>query len=468
MSGDFYKTFEDKYRGSRELIKSRQRVYLPFVEPLVSLYTDAKAIDLGCGRGEWLELLKEAGFDGHGVDLDDDMLVACRQKGLSVATQDAISALKALPDESQLVVSGFHIAEHIQFSDLQLLVQEALRVLKPAGLLILETPNPENIAVGTVNFYLDPTHQKPIPPLLLSFLPEYYGFARVKVVRLQEDKSLTRKAWTSLSDVLGGVSPDYAVVAQKRAEPPLMDRTSEVFAQEFGLTLDMLVAKFDQQGLHASERAVSAETQAQYASERAVSAETQAQYASERAVSAETQAQHASERAVLAETQAQYASERAISAETQAKHASERAVSADTQAQHASERAINAELALTAIHNSSSWRLTAPLRKAGRGARAFLRGPRNLKLALKVKTKLLLAHASLYVNRRPKFRHAVLSVLARFPNLKARLKVAILNRSAAQTIAPLVPIDLTKLTPRTCQIYTDLKAAIEHRQKGRS
>jgi O-antigen chain-terminating methyltransferase len=387
-------------------------VYLPFIEPLLSLYTDAKALDLGCGRGEWLELLKESGFDGHGVDLDDGMLAACRQQGLSVATQDAISALIALPDESQLVVSGFHIAEHIQFSDLQLLVQEALRVLKPAGLLILETPNPENITVGTVNFYLDPTHQKPIPPLLLSFLPEYYGFARVKVVRLQEDKSLTGKAWTSLSDVLGGVSPDYAVIAQKHADSPLMDRTSEVFAQKFGLTLDMLVAKFDQQGLHASERAVSAENQAQ--------------------------------------------------------HASERAVSAETQAQHASERAINAELALTAVHNSSSWRLTAPLRKTGRGAKAFLQRLRNLKLALKVKTKLLLVHASLYVNRRPKLRHAVLSVLARFPNLKTRLKVTILNRSSAQTIAPFVPINLTKLTPCALQIYIDLKAAIEHRQKERN
>jgi SAM-dependent methyltransferase len=468
MKFDFYKSFEEKYRGSRELIKSRQRVYLQFIKPLLSSYKDAKAVDLGCGRGEWLELLKESGFDGHGVDLDDDMLAACRQQGLNVEMQDALSALKALPNESQLVVSGFHIAEHIQFSDLQLLVQEALRVLKPAGLLILETPNPENITVGTVNFYLDPTHQRPIPPQLLSFLPEYYGFAKVKVVRLQEDKSLTGKAWTSLSDVLGGVSPDYAVIAQKHADSPLMDRTSEAFAQEFGLTLEMLVAKFDQQVLNASERAVSAETQAQQASERAVLAETQAQHASERAVSAETKAQHASERAVSAETKAQQASERAVSAETKAQHASERAVSAETQAQHASERAINAELALTAIHNSSSWRLTAPLRKVSRGASAFLRGLRYLKPAVKMKTKLLLAHASLYVNRRPKLRHAVLSVLALFPTLKSRLKVAIMNRSDAQTIAPSVPPDLINLTPCARQIYIDLKAAIEHRQKERN
>ncbi len=278
MSDDFYRAFEEKHRGSRELIKSRQRVYLPFIEPLRSIYSDAKAIDLGCGRGEWLELLKESNFDAQGVDLDDGMLAACRELGLNVATADALTALKALPDASQLVVSGFHIAEHIQFSTLQALVQEALRVLKPAGLLILETPNPENMVVGTVNFYLDPTHQKPIPPQLLSFLPEYYGFAKVKVIRLQEDKALWGKAWISLLDVLAGASPDYAVVSQKSADASLLSSTNHAFAQEYGLTLDSLAKRFDQQ----TEQA----TQAQQANERAAQAQAQAQQASEHAAHA--------------------------------------------------------------------------------------------------------------------------------------------------------------------------------------
>ena len=77
MSSDFYRAFEDRYRGSRDLIKSRLRVYLPFVEPLKALYSDCIAVDLGCGRGEWLELLKEKGIGAHGVDLDDGMLSAC-------------------------------------------------------------------------------------------------------------------------------------------------------------------------------------------------------------------------------------------------------------------------------------------------------------------------------------------------------------------------------------------------------
>jgi len=265
----FYRAFEDRHRGPRELIKSRLRVYLPFIEPLRSIYSDANAIDLGCGRGEWLELLQDAGFDAQGVDLDHHMLTACRELGLNVATADALVALKALPDESQLVVSGFHLAEHIPFSDLQTLVQEALRVLKPAGLLILETPNPENMVVGTVNFYLDPSHQKPIPPELLSFLPEYYGFARVKVVRLQQDKALWGKARISLLDVLAGVSPDYAVISQKSADAPSLSLINDAFDQVYGLTLDSLANRFDQQ----TEQLTQAQAQNQLAQERTAQAQ---------------------------------------------------------------------------------------------------------------------------------------------------------------------------------------------------
>jgi SAM-dependent methyltransferase len=251
MSAGFYRAFEERHRGSRALIKSRQRIYLPFVAPLRTIYGEATAIDLGCGRGEWLELLKEAGFDAQGVDLDDGMLAACRERGLNVRTEDALAALKALPDASQSVVSAFHVVEHIAFSELQTLVKEALRALRPAGLLILETPNPENIVVGATSFYLDPSHHKPIPPQLLSFLSEYYGFCRTKVVRLQEDEALGCEVSVSLHAVLAGVSPDYAVVAQKLAHPSLLALSDGPFARSYGLTLESLAEKFDQQTKHA-------------------------------------------------------------------------------------------------------------------------------------------------------------------------------------------------------------------------
>ena len=245
MSDLFYRTFEDKHRGTLQQIKHSQRVYLPFVQPLTLIYPNPQAIDLGCGRGEWLELAREAGFDAQGVDLDDGMLAECRKRGLKVRTLDAIAALKELPNESQTVVSGFHLAEHIPFETLQLLVKEALRVLKPAGLLILETPNPENIVVGTTNFYLDPTHNRPLPPLLLSFLPEYYGFGRVKVLRLQESITLTSDRRITIHDVLGGTSPDYAVVAQKDASTSILKNVSAAFDTDYGVTLQQAAGLFE-------------------------------------------------------------------------------------------------------------------------------------------------------------------------------------------------------------------------------
>ncbi len=292
MAGNFYEAFEEKYRGDRDLIKSRLRVYLPFVEPLLSAYDGemASAIDLGCGRGEWLELLKESGFEGYGVDLDEGMLSACRDRGLRVAAGDAVETLKALPDESQVAVSGFHIAEHLQFSHLQVLVQESLRVLKPGGVLILETPNPENIVVATTIFYLDPTHQRPIPPLLLSFLPEFYGFGRTKILRLQETVSLSDEGALSMEQVLYCASADFAVVAQKSAPERIFDTLGQAFASEHGISLATLVRKYDR---HREEAARAAATESQAAMTKALQAENMALQAESMALAAVAKAQEA-------------------------------------------------------------------------------------------------------------------------------------------------------------------------------
>ena len=479
MSNDFYRAFEERYYAPQSVIKQLRQQYLPFLQPLAALHPESQTFDLGCGRGEWLEIMTEIGLKPYGVDLDDGMLRACHEKGLPAQKGDAVEYLKTLKNESQLVVTAFHVVEHITFSELRTVVSEALRVLKPGGLLIMETPNPENITVATRNFYLDPTHQKPIPPQLLSFLPEYYGFSKVKVIRLQEDKSIAGKAWTSLRDVLGGVSPDYAVVAQKAADSLLLDCTLDAFSKEYGLTLDTLTEKFDHQTIQAIERAASAETQAQQANERAAqaqaqaqqaneraaSAQAQAQQSSERAASAQAQAQQSSERAAQAQAQAQQANERAASAQAQAQQSSERAASAQAQAQQSSERTAHAESVLLAMHKSRSWRITAPLRMTSRVISSFSQRTKALKPALKAKTKLLLAHASLYVNRRPKLRHAALVVLARFPTLKTRLKMAATSRSFTRTTDLAVFPPLANLTLRARQVYADLKTAIENNKR---
>lgn len=243
MKKDFYRLFEERFRGSRELIKSRLQVYKELVNPISKFYQPAYAIDLGCGRGEWLELLNQFGFDAQGVDLDDGMLSDCRSLGLKVENGDALSYLKSIHDESQTIISGFHLVEHITFDTLLKLVDEIMRVLKPGGLMILETPNPENIVLGASNFYLDPTHIRPIPPQLLAFIAEYTGFKRHKIMRLQEQNIIE----LNISSVLTGVSPDYSLIAQKDGPHEIFESVDIVFESEYGQTLEGLTERYQRQ-----------------------------------------------------------------------------------------------------------------------------------------------------------------------------------------------------------------------------
>lgn len=239
----FYKAFEDRFRGSRELISDRLKVYLPLIDPLKTLYPDCLAVDLGCGRGEWLELLQNTGFKSHGIDTDEGMLANAAAFGLSTELRDALDYLQSLSDDSVCIVSGFHIAEHLPFEVLQDLVKESLRVLKPAGILILETPNPENISVGSNSFYLDPTHVRPLPPMLLSFLPEYYGFSRVNIFRL--NSFITEINNISLLNVINGASPDYSVIAQKNATAEMLALFNDEFYKKHGFAVDELAAHYE-------------------------------------------------------------------------------------------------------------------------------------------------------------------------------------------------------------------------------
>ena len=253
-ANDFYIAFENRYRGSRELIKQRQTSYLPYIAPLNTVYPNLKAIDLGCGRGEWLELLKENGVDASGVDLDDAMLSSCIASNLKVKKIDAISALQELPNASLHIISGFHIAEHLPFEQLIELIHQALRVLSPGGLLILETPNSENINVATSSFYLDPTHRNPIPAQLLSFLMTYSGFAFTTELRLNADISPAEGAWLTLRNVLTGVSRDYALIAQKAHGELALNIPIQMTSNNLGLSFDDLVGPIDSQLLNMNSK----------------------------------------------------------------------------------------------------------------------------------------------------------------------------------------------------------------------
>jgi O-antigen chain-terminating methyltransferase len=266
MKEGFYRAFEDKFRGSRETIRTRLTIYLPFLRLLFNYFKPEDVIDLGCGRGEWLELLRMEGISARGVDLDQGMLEACRELDLVVINQDAIKFLETLPNESQSVVTAFHLVEHVPFDSLLQMLGQAYRVLKPGGLLILETPNSDNLVVATSTFYLDPTHQRPIPPDLLLFATKNIGFKRNKLMRLQESESLKNSSMATLLDVISGASPDYAVVAQKEGPDILFQILEDLFNAEFGLTLSELAVRFQS---NLDSRLAQIQTQADQSEARA-------------------------------------------------------------------------------------------------------------------------------------------------------------------------------------------------------
>jgi O-antigen chain-terminating methyltransferase len=245
---DFYLAFENCYRGSAELIQKRQAVYIPYINALKAFYPTLKVLDLGCGRGEWLGLLKKNGIDASGIDLDDAMLASCRQKQFDVKKYDALGALKELPDASLQVITGFHIAEHLPFTQLIELCKEAHRVLSAGGLLILETPNSENIHVASSTFHLDPTHDTPLPAKLLIFLFGFCGFSKSAQIGLNPDVEIDGVSHVSLQQVLmSGVCRDYAAIGQKAVTSEQMGAILNVVESKNIDSLESITNRFDLQ-----------------------------------------------------------------------------------------------------------------------------------------------------------------------------------------------------------------------------
>jgi O-antigen chain-terminating methyltransferase len=211
----FYLALEDRFRGSRDEIKERLRANLTYIRKAGAGTSDRPLLDLGCGRGEWLEILREEGIAARGIDQSRQMINCCLSRGLSVSHGDVIDCLREIPDNSFGAVTAFQVVEHLSFESLRELLIECHRVLLPGGVAIFETPNPGNVLVGANNYYFDPTHCKPLPSLLLQFTLEYHGFADVLVeyrsvecVPLPEDASESDRR---MHDALLGPM-EYAVI----------------------------------------------------------------------------------------------------------------------------------------------------------------------------------------------------------------------------------------------------------------
>jgi ubiquinone/menaquinone biosynthesis C-methylase UbiE len=217
-SDALYLAFEDAFRGPREEIKRRQSVYLTFLKEAQAGTPQLPILDLGCGRGEWLELLRDHDLTAHGRDHNSAMVACCRALGLDAEQREALGYLRNLPDSSLGAITCFHMIEHIPFDSVVFLLREGIRVLKPGGLLILETPNPKNLAVASYSFYLDPTHLKPLPPEMLRFFVEAAGFSDCQVLELQSEQPPPAREGLTISKHLNELfygPRDYGLIARR-------------------------------------------------------------------------------------------------------------------------------------------------------------------------------------------------------------------------------------------------------------
>jgi O-antigen chain-terminating methyltransferase len=226
---DAYLRFEDRHRGSRVEIRERQRAYL-------ELFPAGPIVDVGCGRGEFLELCREAGLEARGIDIDPGMVATCREAGFAVQEADALGYLAGLPDGSLGGVFCAQVIEHLEPEAFIALVRLAAAKLRPGGVLLCETPNPTCLTVFSGAFYVDLTHLRPIHPEAAVFVLEAAGLRDVEVryvnpyppeMRLRPLEPLwylrryeaaflegINDNFARLNDLLWGAQ-DYAVIGRK-------------------------------------------------------------------------------------------------------------------------------------------------------------------------------------------------------------------------------------------------------------
>ncbi len=186
----FYHKLENKFRGTPSDIRNRLRVYLPDVESAV-IRTDRKPVmDIGCGRGEWLGLLADAGITAIGIDTNSVQIGEAQEKGLDARQGSARSALAKADDNSLSCITAHHLIEHLPFEEVLWITREAMRVLAPGGLLLFETPNVRNVLVGATSFHNDPTHLHPMTDPVLTVLFETVGFHPVETRHLHPHEKL--------------------------------------------------------------------------------------------------------------------------------------------------------------------------------------------------------------------------------------------------------------------------------------
>lgn len=206
-----YGRFAERFRGSEDYVKAGQQFYLPYFEGAKNV------LDIGCGRGEFLKMMHDAGIPARGIELGAESVAACKLQGLDAELADAFPYLAALPEASLDGIFCSQVVEHLPPERLPELIRLCATRLAPGGVIAIETPNPECLAIFATHFYLDPTHTRPVPHPLLIFYLEEFGVGNIEVRRLSPAKE-SMPALNSLPedfrDAFFG-SLDYAVIGRK-------------------------------------------------------------------------------------------------------------------------------------------------------------------------------------------------------------------------------------------------------------
>jgi SAM-dependent methyltransferase len=171
-----YVGFEDQFRGSREVIRARLAAYVPHFHGV-----EGDVLDIGCGRGEFLDLLISAGLPARGIDLNSEMTEVCRERGLNVSYADAVQYLSAMPDNSLGGIFAAQVVEHLEPSYLLRFLEIAFEKIEPGGRLVLETLNPACWTAFFESYIRDITHRWPLHPDTLKYLVLASGFNRADV-----------------------------------------------------------------------------------------------------------------------------------------------------------------------------------------------------------------------------------------------------------------------------------------------
>jgi O-antigen chain-terminating methyltransferase len=206
-----YGRFAERFRGSEEYVKSGQQFYLPYFSACRNV------LDIGCGRGEFLEMMHAAGVPAKGIDLSHESIAICRHKGMQADTADLFDYLAALPEASLDGIFCSQVVEHLSPGRLPEMIRLCASRLTRNGVIALETPNPECLAIFATHFYLDPTHHRPVPHPLLAFYLEESGVGNIEVKKLSPAAESTPSLASLPEDFreafFGGL--DYAILGKK-------------------------------------------------------------------------------------------------------------------------------------------------------------------------------------------------------------------------------------------------------------